>query len=217
MIHLSATLAGLGGPLAILVLMAIVFAETGLLVGFFLPGDSLLFTAGVLLAANTLQVPFALVAAGVIAAAFLGDQFGYALGRRAGPRLFTRPDSRLFSRKNAERAHDFFVRHGAQSIVLARFVPIVRTFTPPVAGVAAMPYRRFVVFNLLGAVLWGLGILTAGHLLGGVPFIAAHVEVMTLAVVALSLIPAGLALRRSRRAPAAGDADTPVRLTGVSG
>jgi membrane-associated protein len=201
MIDVSGTLSGMGGPLCLLVVMVIVFAETGLLAGFFLPGDSLLFTTGVLLAGGVVHLPFALVALGVVVAAFAGDQVGYLLGRAAGPRLFARPDSRLFSRRHAVRAHDFFLRHGAKAVMLARFVPIVRTFTPTVAGVGAMPYARFTAYNAIGGVLWGVGMLTAGHLLGGVPFVAAHVEVMTLAVVALSLVPALVSVLRSRRRP----------------
>src|SRR4051812_12638403 len=146
----AGTLATLGGPLSLLVVMGIVFAETGLLAGFFLPGDSLLFSAGVLLAGGAIHLPFAVLAVGVVVAAFLGDQVGYLIGRRLGPRLFTRPDSRLFSRRHALRAHEFFQRHGAKAVVLARFVPIVRTFTPTVAGVGAMPYARFVSYNAIG-------------------------------------------------------------------
>jgi membrane-associated protein len=196
----SATLAGLSGPASLLVIMAAVFAETGLMAGFFLPGDSLLFSAGVLLAEGVIHLPFALVALGVVVAAFVGDQIGYLIGRKTGPRLFTRPDSRLFSQRHAARAHDFFLRHGPKAVVLARFVPIVRTFTPTVAGVGAMPYRRFVAYNGVGALLWGVGMLAAGHLLGGVTFVAAHVEIMTLAVVTLSLLPAVVSvLQASRR------------------
>jgi membrane protein DedA with SNARE-associated domain len=222
MFDVATTLTALGGPLSLLLIMGIVFAETGLLAGFFLPGDSLLFSAGVLLAGGAIHLPFAVVAVGVVAAAFLGDQVGYLLGRKAGPRLFSRPDSRLFSRRHAARAHDFFLRHGPKAVVLARFVPIVRTFTPTVAGVGAMPYRRFVLYNALGAVIWGIGMLTAGYLLGGVPFVASHVEVMTLAVVALSLFPAVASIVRARRrsrssGPGPDADDTPAReLAGVS-
>ena len=186
----------------LLVIMAIVFAESGLLVGFFLPGDSLLFSAGVLLAAGAIHVPFRVLAVGVVLAAFLGDQVGYLIGRRAGPRLFTRPDSRLFSQPHARRAHDFFLRHGPKAVILARFVPIVRTFTPTVAGVGAMPYRRFVAYNAIGATACGAsGCSIAGFALGGVPFVAAHVEVMTLVVVVLSLVPAVVSVLSRAPAP----------------
>lgn len=218
MIDTTSTLSGLGGSLALIAIMAIVFAETGLLAGFFLPGDSLLFTAGVLLASGVIHLPFAVVAVGVVVAAFIGDQVGYLIGRTVGPRLFTRPDSRLFSRRHVERAHAFFEKHGPKAIVLARFVPIVRTFTPTVAGVGAMPYRLFAFYNAVGAALWGVGMLSAGHLLGAVPFVAAHVEVMTLAVVALSLLPAVVPVVRAQgQAVDPADDNTPARrLTGVS-
>jgi membrane-associated protein len=200
----AATLSSLGGPVALLVIMGIVFAESGLLAGFFLPGDSLLFSAGVLLAGGAIHLPFAVVAAGVVIAAFLGDQLGYLIGRRVGPRLFNRPDSRFFSRRHAQRAHDFFMAHGSKAVILARFVPIVRTFTPTVAGVGAMPYRRFAAYDAIGAVLWGVGMLAAGHALGGVRIVAAHVEVMTLTVVVLSLVPALVSVGRARRRGPAG-------------
>lgn len=209
MIDIASSLAGLTGPLCLLATMAIVFAETGLLVGFFLPGDSLLFSVGVLLAGGIIHLPFAVMALGVVVAAFAGDQVGYAIGRTAGPRLFSRADSRVFSRRHALRANDFFLRHGSKAIVMARFVPVVRTFTPTIAGVGAMPYRRFVAYNAVGAVLWGLGMLTAGHLLGGVPFVAAHVEAMTLAIVLLSLVPAAITVVRTSRTPAAHEAPVP--------
>ncbi|GAA1807835.1 VTT domain-containing protein [Nocardioides hankookensis] len=187
------------GPAALLVVMVIVFAETGLLVGFFLPGDSLLFTVGVLTSAGVLGLPFGLVALGVLVAAFVGDQVGYLIGRRGGPRVFSRQESRFFSQAHADRAQAFFARHGSKAVVLGRFVPVVRTFTPVVAGVGRMPYRRFLVYNLVGALAWGVGVLTAGYFLGGVPFVAAHVEVIVLGVVALSLVPVAIAAVRHRR------------------
>lgn len=219
MIDTTTALAGLSGPLAMAVVMAVVFAETGLLAGFFLPGDSLLFTTGVLLAGGLIHLPFAVVALGVVVAAFLGDQVGYLIGRRLGPRVFARSDARLFSRRHVERAHVFFRDHGPRAVVLARFVPIVRTFTPAVAGVGAMPYRVFAFYNALGALLWGVGMLLAGHLLGTVPVVAAHVEAMTIGVVALSLVPVMISVVRSRRRePERSDDNTPAStLTGVSG
>jgi membrane protein DedA with SNARE-associated domain len=219
MFNAATTLSTLGGPVSLLVIMGIVFAESGILAGFFLPGDSLLFSAGVLVAGGAIRVPFTVVALGVVVAAFLGDQLGYLIGRKAGPKLFKRPDSRFFSRRHAQRAHDFFLAHGSKAVILARFVPIVRTFTPTVAGVGAMPYRRFAAFNAVGATLWGVGMLAAGHALGGVAVVAAHVEAMTLAVVCLSLVPALVPMWRSRRRPLpdAGDEDTPAGdLAGVS-
>jgi membrane-associated protein len=187
------------GPVALLIMMGVVFAETGLLIGFFLPGDSLLFTAGILTAAGVVHLPFWVMAVGLFTAAAAGDQVGFLLGRRWGPRLFNRPDSRFFSRAHAERAHHFFARHGSKAVVLARFVPVVRSFIPVVAGAVRMPYRRFTFYNLAGALLWAVGILTAGYFLGGVPIVAAHVELIAIAMVSLSLVPAGLALVRHRR------------------
>lgn len=188
------------GPAGLLIVMAVVFAETGLLVGFFLPGDSLLFTAGVLTATGVLGLPYWVVALGILVAALLGYQAGYLIGRRIGPRLFTRPDSRFFSQENALRAHDFVERHGAIGIVLARFVPVVRTFAPVVAGVGSMQPRRFLACNLAGGAAWVLALVTLGYFLGGVPFIAGHVEVFVLTVVALSLVPAAVTMLRRRGA-----------------
>jgi membrane protein DedA with SNARE-associated domain len=144
------------------------------------------------------------VALGTFLAAFAGDQVGYLLGRRLGPRVFSRRESRLFGRENAVRAQAFFGRHGSKAVVLARFVPVVRTFTPVVAGVGRMPYRRFALYNAAGALGWGVGLLSAGYFLGGIPFVAAHVELIVLGAVALSLIPAAIALIRHRRTPGPG-------------
>jgi membrane-associated protein len=135
--------------------LVVVFAESGLLIGF-LPGDSLLFTAGLLVAEGSyVKLPLWLVCSLIVVAAILGDQVGYLFGRKVGPALFRRPDSRLFKHENVEKAHQSFEKYGPRSIVLARFVPIVRTFTPIVAGVARMPYRTFVLLNVIGGVLWG--------------------------------------------------------------
>ncbi|GHJ43404.1 hypothetical protein Cs7R123_07460 [Catellatospora sp. TT07R-123] len=181
-------------------ILAIVFAESGLLIGFFLPGDSLLFTTGLLVAAGTyLHLPLWVVCAAIAAAAIAGDQAGYLFGRRVGPALFRRPDARLFRQQHLQRAQEFFTRHGGRSIVLARFVPIVRTFAPIVAGAAAMPYRTFLVYNIIGGVLWGCGVTTAGYLLGQLPFVAAHIEVILVGIVALSLLPVAVELLRARR------------------
>ena len=145
-------------------IFAIVFAESGLLFGFFLPGDSLLFTAGLLASRGFSNIVLLMV--GCAVAAVVGDQVGYLIGRRAGPALFRRPDSRFFHQKNVERAREFFEKHGPKTIILARFVPVVRTFAPVVAGVAEMDYRRFVTFNVVGGVVWGAGVTLAGYLLG---------------------------------------------------
>lgn len=145
-------------------IFAIVFAESGLLIGFFLPGDSLLFTAGLLASRGFSNIAVLMIGCSV--AAIAGDQVGYLIGRRAGPALFRRPDSRLFHQKNVERARAYFEEHGSKTIILARFVPVVRTFAPMVAGVGEMNYRRFVTFNVIGGVLWGAGVTLLGYLLG---------------------------------------------------
>ncbi|MDQ4054752.1 MAG: VTT domain-containing protein [Actinomycetota bacterium] len=186
------------GPLALLLLMGVVFTETGLMLGFFLPGDSLVFTAGVLVASGAMHVPLWLVAAGTFVAATAGDQVGYLVGRRVGPRLFHGADSRLFSRRHASQAQRFFTRHGPKAVVLARFVPVARTFTPVMAGVGDMTRRRFTAYNLVGAVAWAVGILCGGYFLGGVPLVAAHVELLLVGVVTLSLVPGAVELLRRR-------------------
>ena len=181
---------------------AIIFAESGLLIGFFLPGDSLLFIAGFLSSnagGNVMPaLPWVLMCAFV--AAVTGDQVGYLFGKKVGPSLFTRPDSRIFRQANVAKAHEFFERHGPKTIVLARFVPIVRTFAPVVAGVGAMRYRTFVMFNLLGGLLWAVGITTLGYFLGEVDLVKNHIELAIVAIVALSLLPVGLELVKHRRA-----------------
>ncbi|MEO8695291.1 MAG: VTT domain-containing protein, partial [Acidimicrobiales bacterium] len=188
------------GGLALLSL--IIFAESGLLVGFFLPGDSLLFVAGFLSSDagdhRLPALPFVLLC--VVVAAIVGDQVGYVFGRKVGPALFTRPDSRLFKQQNVLKAQAFFDKHGAKTIVLARFVPIVRTFAPIVAGVGQMEYRTFIKFNLLGGLLWGAGITTLGYFLGEVDFIKNNIEVAIVAIVAVSLLPVAIEMWRHRRA-----------------
>jgi membrane-associated protein len=191
------------GGLALLAL--IVFAESGLLIGFFLPGDSLLFIAGFLAsdAGNNLLPPLPITAGVVFIAAFVGDQVGFWFGRKVGPSLFDRPQSRLFNPANVARAHVFFEQRGPVAIVLARFVPVVRTFTPIVAGVANMRYRTFVIYNLVGALLWGVGVTTLGYFLGEVEFIKNNLEIAAIVIVAVSLIPVVLEFRRHRREAAA--------------
>jgi membrane-associated protein len=180
-------------------LFAIVFAESGLLFGFFLPGDSLLFTAGLLASQGQLNFPVVLL--GCFLAAVLGDQVGYVFGQRVGPALFRRPDSRFFKMENVERAQAYFEEHGSRTIVLARFVPIVRTFAPIVAGVGRMPYRTFVTYNVLGGLLWAVGVTSLGYALGEtVPSIDKYLLPVIGLIILLSLIPVMLEIRRSRRA-----------------
>jgi membrane-associated protein len=184
----------------LVVLGAIVFAESGLLIGFFLPGDSLLFTAGLLVATGTFAQPIVLVLAVCFVAAVLGDQVGFLFGRKVGPPLFDREDGRIFRRKHLVSAHSFFEKHGPRTIVLARFVPIVRTFAPIVAGTADMAYRTFVVFNVLGGLLWAVGVTTAGWALGRrFEWLGDKIEVLALVIVAVSLMPVAFELLRHRR------------------
>jgi membrane-associated protein len=181
-------------------LWLIIFAETGLLIGFFLPGDSLLFTAGLLASQGHLDI--ALVVIGCFVAACIGTEVGYTIGNRLGPRLFRRPDSRLFKQDYVERTKAFFDRHGPKTIVLARFVPIVRTFTPVMAGVGTMRHRTFSLYNVIGALLWTVGITMLGYALAST--IGDSVDNYLLPLVALiivvSFIPPFLEWRRAKRA-----------------
>lgn len=179
-------------------LFAIVFAESGLLIGFFLPGDSLLFTAGLLASQGKLNFPLILV--GCFVAAVAGDQVGYAFGNRVGPALFRRPDSRLFKHEHLEKAQAYFDKHGSKTIVLARFVPIVRTFAPILAGVGTMEYRTFVRFNLIGGFVWAVGVTSVGYVLGDtIPDIDKYLLPIIGVIILLSLIPVVLELRRARK------------------
>jgi membrane-associated protein len=180
------------------VLAAIVFTETGLLIGFFLPGDSLLISAGLVAAAGGLNIWWLNVI--LIVAAIAGDSVGYAIGWRLGPRVFTRPKSMLFNPAHIERTRSFYERHGSKTIVIARFVPIIRTFAPVVAGVGQMEYRRFVVYNVAGGIGWVTSMTWAGYLLGAaVPNIGDHIHIVVGIVILLSLIPIFAELIRERR------------------
>jgi membrane-associated protein len=190
-------------------ILVMVFAESGLLVGFFLPGDSLLFTTGLLIAdGRFLHLPLWLMCGMISVSAALGDQFGYAFGHRFGPSVFRRPNSRLFKQENLARAATFFDKYGARSIVLARFVPIVRTFTPIVAGASRMRYRKFLMFNVLGGVLWGCGVTILGYFLGQVAFVKSNIEFILVGIVLVSLIPVIVELIRGRRRTAGNDVDS---------
>jgi membrane-associated protein len=178
--------------------LAIVFVESGLLVGFVLPGDSLLFTAGLLSATNTLPDLWILLVT-IPLAAIAGDQVGYAIGKNAGPRIFNRPDSRFFHHEHVERAEAFFDRYGARTIVVARFIPIVRTFAPVIAGVGRMRYRTFLAYNVLGGILWGTGVTTLGYFLGQIDLIKDNIEYVLIAIVGLSFIPVFVEAFRARR------------------
>ena len=183
-------------------LFAIVFTETGLLVGCFLPGDSLLISAGLVAATGTLNIWWLNIV--LIVAAIVGDSVGYAIGGRLGPALFTREKSLLFNPKHVERTRQFYARHGAKTIVIARFVPIVRTFAPVVAGVGQMEYRRFLTYNVLGGAGWVVSMTWAGYLLGhAIPNIRDHMPKVVIIVIILSVIPIVVELWRERRRRAA--------------
>ena len=179
-------------------LAGIVFAETGLLVGLFLPGDSLLFTVGVVAGAGDLDiVKISLLLA---LASVAGDQSGYFLGRRTGPRIFSRPDSRIFKQEYVTRTQAFYARHGGKTLIYAKFVPIVRTFAPFMAGVGRMAYSRFVSFNVFGGLGWVLSMTLAGYYLGAIPVIRSNFEKVVLGIVFLSVAPLVLHYFRARRA-----------------
>jgi membrane-associated protein len=183
-------------------LTAIVFAETGLLVGFFLPGDSLLVTAGLVSARGLLNVYMLGILLNIAAAA--GNSFGYLIGRMSGPKIFTREDSLLFNKKHVRRAQEFYARHGRKAIVLAQFMPIIRTFSPVVAGVGQMPYRHFVVISVLGTILWVWSMLFTGYFLGTyIPGIDKHIEILVLTVIFVSILPAIISWWREKRKTAA--------------
>jgi membrane-associated protein len=180
-------------------LTSIIFAETGLLIGFFLPGDSLLVTAG-LLAATTGVFNVWWLGLLLTVASVLGNTSGYAIGKMTGPRLFSRENSLLFNKKHLYRAHEFYERHGGQTVIIARFMPIVRTFVPVVAGMAGMDYRRYTLYNVLGGVGWIWGVLFIGYFLGRyIPGIDRHIEPVILTVVFLSLLPGIIGWLRARR------------------
>ncbi|MFF6997838.1 DedA family protein [Streptomyces sp. NPDC008313] len=179
-------------------LLLIVFAESGLLIGFFLPGDSLLFTCGLLIASDQMDFPLWGAVALICLAAILGDQAGYVFGKKVGPSLFTRPDSRLFKQENVVKAHEFFEKYGPKSLVLARFVPIVRTFTPIIAGVSGMKYRSFITFNVIGGVLWGAGVTLLGSWLGNIEFVHKNIEAILILIVLVSVVPIAIEFLRAR-------------------
>jgi membrane-associated protein len=182
-------------------LSLIIFAETGLLIGFFLPGDSLLVTAGLLAATKNI---FNVYELGLLltVASILGNTVGYSIGRATGPRLFKREDSLLFNKKHLYRAHEFYERHGGATIILARFMPIVRTFVPVVAGMAQMGYRQYTLYNVIGGLGWIWSMLFIGYFLGRyIPGIDKHIEPVILAVIVVSLLPGIIGWYRARNAP----------------
>jgi membrane-associated protein len=190
-----------GAPLV----CTIVFIETGFFVGFFLPGDSLLVTAGIFAAAGVVPLRWLLLP--VMGCAILGDQIGYWIGRKAGPAIYRKEDSFLFRRSHLQRAHDFYEKYGGRAVILARFVPIIRTFCPPVAGAAAMPYSRYLLFDIFGGVFWVGAMILGGYSLGrSVPNIGQRIHYVIAVVVVLSLLPAVISVLRARRSIARNEA-----------
>ena len=186
-----------GAPLICL----IVFIETGFFVGFFLPGDSLLITAGIFAAAGVIPLKYLL--APVMLCAIVGDQIGYWIGRTLGPRLYKKEDSLLFRRSHLLRAHEFYEKYGGRAVILARFVPIVRTFCPPVTGAAKMPYSRYLIFDIFGGTLWVGAMILGGFSLGrSVPNIGSRIHYVIAVVAVLSILPAVIGIWRSRKASA---------------
>ena len=192
----------------LLLVAAVIFAESGLLIGFFLPGDSLLFITGFLLTkptglsealTNVTFPPLPVVLLVLLLAAVAGDQVGFLFGSRIGPALFKREDSKLFKQSNVAKAQAFFDKHGPKAIVMARFVPVVRTFAPVLAGVSKMKYRTFVTFNLIGGAMWAVGITLLGYFLGKITFIRDHIDLAVIGIVVLSLLPVILEFVKHRR------------------
>jgi membrane-associated protein len=183
-------------------ILLIVFAESGLFA--FLPGDSLLFTAGLFVAEGTyITQPLWLVCTLIVIAAVVGDQVGYMIGKFLGPKLFNRPNSKLFKQENLDKAHEFMEKYGPKAIVLARFVPIVRTFAPIVAGAGRMKYRTFLTYNVIGGIAWGTGVTLAGYWLGQIDFIKKNVESILILIVLLSVVPIIIEYLRSQKKRAA--------------
>ena len=195
------------GAWAVLGICAIIFAETGLLVGFIFPGDTLLVLAGVIAAKDSygLGLPIWLIALCIAVAAFLGGELGYYIGKKAGPAIFERKESGLFSKANVDRTNAFFHRFGPLAVILARFVPVVRTFLPIAAGVGRMNYKKYSLYNAIGAIVWGVGVTFLGYFIGHIPFVAhivrEYIDIILLAAVVVTVVPMGITyLRNARKA-----------------
>ncbi|HVK23697.1 MAG TPA: VTT domain-containing protein [Actinokineospora sp.] len=187
------------GPFLLPGLCLIIFAECGLLIGFFLPGDSLLFTAGLFVARDFISPSLWLVCVLLTVCAFLGNVVGYYIGAKAGPALFSKPDSKLFKKEHVAKTHEFFEKHGPRAIVLARFVPIVRTFITAIAGVGGMDKRKFFTYSGIGALLWATGLTVLGYFLGQIEFIHKNLEAMLVLIVLISVIPIIIEYVKARR------------------
>ena len=177
------------GQWAFVVVLIIVFAECGLLIGFFLPGDSLLFATGLFIATGLIDIPLGLALLLITLAGILGNLTGYWIGFKVGPRLFKKEDSKIFKKEYVERTSKFFDQYGKRAIIMARFVPIVRTFITAMAGVARMNYRDFAIYSIIGGIIWGTGMTWLGALLGQIEFVANNVELMTILIILISIIP----------------------------
>jgi len=186
------------GSYAVIGVAVIIFAECGLLIGFFLPGDSLLFTAGLFVARDYIDQPLWVVCIIICSAAIAGNATGYWIGARAGPALLRRSESRLFKQEYVDKTFAFFERYGNRAIVLGRFVPIVRTFITVLAGVGGMSFRRFITYSAIGGVLWGAGVTVLGFYLGQIAFVRNNIEVMLIVIVLVSVVPIGIELLRTR-------------------
>src|SRR3954471_6896251 len=187
----------LSGWVGYAALFGIVFSETGLLLGFFLPGDSLMFTVGVVAGTGALDI--VLINVVLCAAAILGDSTGYFLGRKTGPRIFSRPDSRLFKQEYITRTNAFYEKYGGKTIILARFVPIVRTFAAFIAGVGQMPYLKFLPFSVCGGILWVVSLTTLGYQVGGIPFVRRNFDKVIVVIILVSLLPSAIEFLKARR------------------
>ena len=187
------------GALAVVIVALIIFAETGLLAGFFLPGDSILFPMGLLMATGAVDFPLWLACILFSSAAWLGDQTGYWVGRKAGPAIFNKPDSKFFSQKNVSRTNSFFERYGSKAVIFAHFVPVLRTFVPVAAGIGQMKYRSFLRYNFVGVLVWASGVTLLGAGLGQVPLFRDHVEIVTVVFFIVSWIPIITEVLKARR------------------
>ncbi|MDR1392860.1 MAG: VTT domain-containing protein [Bifidobacteriaceae bacterium] len=192
------------GPWMLVGVCAVVFAETGLMVGFFLPGDSLLFTLGVFIGTDIVDVPPQVACLAIAVSAIVGDQTGYWIGRGLGPKVFNKPDSRLFKQEYVDKTRAFFDRYGGRTIIIAQYVPIVRTFAPVVAGVGRMNYRHFVSFNVVAAFSWGILLPLAGMLLGQFKWVGDNIDLIIILIVLLSVTPMIIEFLRHRSARKSG-------------
>lgn len=187
------------GQLFFAIACLMIFAETGLLVGFFLPGDSLLFALGIFIATGRIDVPLWLAVTLLAISAFAGDQTGYWIGRKLGPAVFNKPKSKLFKPENAEAAHKFFERYGSRAVILAHFVPIMRTFIPVSAGIAKLDWRKYTLYNLIGIAAWAVGVTLLGAALGTNDWVKHNIEIVLIAFVVVSFIPIAVEVLRNRK------------------